>query len=609
MFAHKAVLKKRLLHGCFQAWATKSPVWIDETFEEAKAFSCALADFGRLGKVVTQALRDDDRKFFEQLAAEAGEMDSAGKSKMLWQRIKWAFPKTRSRSLHQPLLMETLDAQWLPHFAHLEAGQPLTDAALFSKCIMRQSTSRPPGPLHLHDLPSRLDVERALLTLKNNKASGPDGLPCELFKGAASILSAPLMDLYTKIAVWQCEPIQSKGGVMMPIFKKGDPGIASNYRGIMMINVVSKVFHKWLRQQVMQRLNDIRMDTHLGGFCGQHAIYGAQCMQVFARLAHAHQLPAAGLFVDVQGAYHFLVRELVMGHIDPEDEQLVLDNLTSWHADTSGVQLWLKTPSVLHRLHFPGRLIALLREIHVDTREFKGLYRPGSPLADAIYAILMVDVHAEMYRILEEHDGITKTFEQLEIRPFAVTWADDLALPLAAPSNCELLEFAAHIAKQASNAFERRGLLLNLQPGKTMLVPAFRGPDAPSFRKTYLLSFAAGVEIEISQKRKVQLRCACSYKHLGMMFTPDGEVAYEVRCRLGQAVTALNDLKPILFHNKRISTPTRLRLFESHLSLADSATGSVLGDTLPLVLPAKLSPSSCEPNGKFVAIHFVMDLQ
>ena len=360
---------------------------------------------------------------------------------------------------------------------------------------------------------------------------------------------------------------------MMPIFKKGDPGLASSYRGIMMINVLSKVYHKWLRQQIMKRLSDVRMDTHLGGFPGQQAVYGAQCMQVFARLAHAHHLPAAGLFVDVQGAYHFLVRELVMGNIDPEDENLILENLASWKAETKGVRLWLKIPSVLHRLRFPERLIALLREIHVDTwsrlphlpdllRSSRGS-RPGSPLADAIYAILMIDVHSEMYRILEGHEGITKSFEQLEICPFAVTWADDLALPIVAPSNCELLEYAAYIAKKVYCAFERRGLLLNMQPGKTMLVPAFRGPDAPNFRKTYLLSFAAGIDVEISKQRKILLRCACSYKHLGMMFTPDGEVSYEVRCRLGQAVTALNDLRPVLFRNKRISIRTRLRLFES----------------------------------------------
>ena len=507
------------------------------------------------------------------MAQEAGDFDTPGQSKDLWQRIRWSFPRTRSKSRHQPLLIESLDAQWSPHFAKLEAGEPYSDTALFSCCVQRQETKDVSAQIELKDLPSRWDIERALLTLKNNKASGPDGLPCELFKGAAAVLSAPLMDLYAKVATWQCEPIQSKGGLMMPVFKKGDPGVASSYRGIMLINVISKIFHRWLRQQLMLKIEDIRQDTHLGGFSGQQAVFGAHCLQVFARVARAQQLPAAALFVDVQGAYHFLIRELVMGSISGEDEALIVDNLKAWQADTRGVQLWLRTPPVLQRLRLPQRLISLLREIHVDTwsklphlpgrlRSARGS-RPGSPLADAIYSALMIDVHSEMYRILEEHEGVAQAFQKLEVKPFAVTWADDLAIPIVAENNEDLLAFAAVIARKVYVAFERRGLLLNMAPWKTALVPAFRGPEAPDYRRRYLLTQEAGIDAKVDDTRTLRLRFACSYKHLGMMFTPNGEVDFEVRCRLGQARTALQDLGPVLFRNKHITIQTRLRLFES----------------------------------------------
>lgn len=144
-------------------------------------------------------------------------MDSPGKSKYLWQRIRWAFPRTRNKSKHTPLMTEALDDQWLPHFARLEAGEECSDGDLFARCVQRQALKSSSGPLSLQDLPHRLDVERALHALKNNKASGPDGLPCEVYKSAASALSEPLMDLYVKVAAWQCEPVQCKGGLMMPI--------------------------------------------------------------------------------------------------------------------------------------------------------------------------------------------------------------------------------------------------------------------------------------------------------------------------------------------------------------------------------------------------------
>ena len=325
IFGHNRELAKRLLNGYFRAWAGLTAHDPGETSEEAKDFAQTLWKFKSLGKMVTYALREDDRIFFEKLSQEAGEMDTPGKSKKLWQAIRWAFPRTRSKSRHQPLLMESLDAQWTPHFGRLEAGHSCTEVELFSKCVQRHETKESLGVLTLRDLPSRLEIERALHTLKNNKAAGPDGLPCELFKGAASVLSAPLMDLYAKIAAWQCEPIQCKGGLMMPVYKRGDPGVASSYRGIMLINVISKIFHRWLRQQLMSRIEDIRMDTHL------------HCLQTFARIARQQQLPAAALFVDIQGAYHFLIRELVMGTINSDDETLILNNLKDWQADTRGV--------------------------------------------------------------------------------------------------------------------------------------------------------------------------------------------------------------------------------------------------------------------------------
>lgn len=576
LFEHNREQRKRSLNGYFRAWAGLTPQLYGETFEEAKTFSRNLFEYRCLGVQVTKALRADDQDFFHHLSCEAGEMDSPGKSKYLWQRIRWAFPKTRSKSKHQPLLIETLDDQWLPHFAKLEAGAESSATALFSQCIQRQENHQPVDRLSLQDLPTRLDVERALHSLKNNKATGPDGLPCELFKCAAHHLSEPLMDLYAKIVAWQCEPIQCKGGLMVPIYKKGEAGLAASYRGIMMINVLSKTFHRWLRQQTMLRLDDVRLDTHLGGFRGQQAVFGAQCLQVFAQISNRKQLPAASLFVDIQGAYHFLIRELVMGSICKEDEEAVLANLKQWQADLRGVRLWMKTPSVLHRLRFPPRLIALLREIHVDTwsrlphlqnllRSARGS-RPGSPLADTIYSALMIDVHAEMYRKLEEHPGVAKAFDTLGVRPFAITWADDVAIPIAAESNSDLLQFASDIAVSVYIAFERRGLLLNMGKNKTALVPTFRGPEAPQFRKKYLLNPGAGLDITVPHEdgpRQFRLSLECSYKHLGMLYVPDGEVGHEVNYRLGQAKAALRDLRPVLIGNKHIAIHTRLKLFES----------------------------------------------
>lgn len=122
------------------------------------------------------------------------------------------------------------------------------------------------------------------------------------------VASAQATAAYLKTYTWECEPLQNKGGWMIPIFKSGDHMLARNYRGIMMLNTLSKGFHAWTRKRLMDHISAIRLPTQLGGFQHQQAQFGPQCIQSVARICAAKKLSHGCLFVDVRGAYHFLVK-------------------------------------------------------------------------------------------------------------------------------------------------------------------------------------------------------------------------------------------------------------------------------------------------------------
>ena len=463
--------------------------------------------------------------------------------------------------------MDSLDEQWIPHFSKLEAGMATDGTDLVTRCVERQTM---PDGVHttLQDLPTRFEVEQALRALKPNRAPGPDGLPSDLFRGAAAVLAPALHDLFAKMTYRATEPIQFKGGHMHPIYKKGDEEIAANYRGIMLLNVASKVYHS-----LIDEIASVKVDTQIGGFGGQQATFGSHCIQTIAKMAHHHQKPMACLFVDIQGAYHFLVRELVFGHVNDSDEQRVIDNLLAWEADVSGLNLWLRLPGILQRARFPRKLIQILKEIHCDTwarlphlstfiRTSRGS-RPGSPLADAVYAALMMDIHIEIYRLMNECEAIKEGFGLLGLDCLAVTWADDLAVPIVVDYNELLVPTVADLTARIYRAFENRGLLLNMSKGKTAAVLAFRGASAPRFRAQYLLCSHPGTTILLPGQRQLWMHFSCSYRHLGALFVPDGEARCEVLGRLGQASTAFQSMRRALFGNRHLSVRTRLRLFES----------------------------------------------
>ena len=572
LFNNNLRQKRWHLQLCFGAWA-RGEIAAGETFAEACHQATTLQKFRLLGRQVTAALRRDDRKFFTDLANQIGANDTPGQCNQLWQKIRWMLPKAKSRRGVSPLLIESLDNQWMPHFAKLEAGTTTTAADLVNRCAARQAEGDAAVLPKLVDLPTRFEVEQILLRQQCNKAAGPDGLPSDLYRYAASTIAAPLHDIICKTVCWNMEAVQNKGGVMYPLHKKGHQEVAANYRGVMLLNIASKILHSWVRTRMMSHLETIRPDTQIGGFKHQQVTYGAHCIQLVAKLAHHHQVPMSCIFLDVQGAYHFLIHDLVMGPSPPVDVERILQNLQEWEIDQRGVQLWMKLPCILERLRFPSALIRLLREIHLDTwaqlphldevlRTTKGS-RPGSPLADAVYAALMLDIHVEVDRILAESEVVTAGFKTLQIDGFAVTWADDLAIPVVANTNEELIPAVLWVAQRVHAAFERRGLLLNMQRGKTTAVLAFRGKEGPRYRKEHLLTPNPGADLHLSQGRTLRLHFCSAYRHLGAVFIPDGEVTTEVASRLGQAKTAYHSLKKNLFGNRKLSPRTRLKLFEA----------------------------------------------
>ncbi|KAF7234925.1 Zinc finger protein 3 [Varanus komodoensis] len=96
------------------------------------------------------------------------------------------------------------------------------------------------------------EVKRALGSLSNNKASGGDSIPVELFKilkdDAVKVLHSACQQIW-KTQQW---PQDWKRSVYIPIPKKGNAKECSNYRTIALISHASKVMLKILQARLQQ---------------------------------------------------------------------------------------------------------------------------------------------------------------------------------------------------------------------------------------------------------------------------------------------------------------------------------------------------------------------
>ena len=109
------------------------------------------------------------------------------------------------------------------------------------------------------------ELDVPITSLRNNKATGADCLIYEIFKYVDS-LHPLILQLYNRIFTIGHFPLQWTQGVIVPLFKKGRKDVASNYRGITLLDTLSKLFTKIINSRVSSwaKLNDVIAESQCG---------------------------------------------------------------------------------------------------------------------------------------------------------------------------------------------------------------------------------------------------------------------------------------------------------------------------------------------------------
>ena len=535
--------------------------------------------FRCLGRKVTVALRADDVSFYGALLQDAAEYLSPTQAKQFWTVVRRSLPRFQQRRMTTPpFLIEGLEDQWISHFGELEAGIETTFHDLAVRCLTRQSRSLfgAPSTVSLTDLPSVIQLEDAFRMTKAGKATGEDPLPSALFHNEAAGLAYLYHDLLLKEFIWQTEPLDCKGGPIAIIPKCLQPSTVKQYRGILLLGNMAKRTHAILRQQIMKFLAPARAPGQLGGFKGQQVCFGSQALRLFCRLADQRGVSSAVLFLDLASAFHHLVRELVTGVSSSANLEKLLIELQKAGNEGAKVKAAARLPGILADLGAPECLVRLVRDIHAETwcslpsgqylHTHRGT-RPGSPLADIVFHILMASVakridgwidQNQMHKdILGGEHGDVLTFIP------SVLWADDIAVPLVTGEAQNLVPLLQQLLAEVKGYMRELGFTLNFARGKTSAVVSFRGRNAATLRQQFQLVAKPGIQCSFEDGTEHWLHFVPAYKHLGTVFTSDHGLDLETSCRIGVAKAAFAHLSKPLLTNKHLPVKTRLQLFQA----------------------------------------------
>ena len=94
------------------------------------------------------------------------------------------------------------------------------------------------------------NIEGTISRLPNGTAAGGDGIYYEMLKAASKETSSCLTALWSACGRMAHTPMDWRTGLLVPIYKKGDPEIPSNYRPICLLSSLRKVIERTLDKEM-----------------------------------------------------------------------------------------------------------------------------------------------------------------------------------------------------------------------------------------------------------------------------------------------------------------------------------------------------------------------
>lgn len=160
--------------------------------------------------------------------------------------------------------------------------------------------------------PTLPEVQRCIRHLNNNKAPGLDTITSELLKAGGPVLEERLYMLIKRIWAAEEMPQEWHLGIIVPIFKKGDKTVCSNYRGITILSAAYKIFSGVLYMRLMKYAEEILGEYQCGFRPNRSTADQIHLMRQTLERAYEYDINLHHLFVDYKQAFDSVNRKRIL---------------------------------------------------------------------------------------------------------------------------------------------------------------------------------------------------------------------------------------------------------------------------------------------------------
>ena len=154
------------------------------------------------------------------------------------------------------------------------------------------------------------EIKQVLKKLKKGKASGPDGIGNEIIKHSSCLTIKALAKLFNLIMNSGYYPVKWNQSYMILLHKSGSKTDPSNYRGISLINCISKIFSGVLNGRLIKIMED-KFSNSQFGFRENHRTSDSLFIlkSLINKYIHKKKQKLFICFVDLQKAFDSVWRD------------------------------------------------------------------------------------------------------------------------------------------------------------------------------------------------------------------------------------------------------------------------------------------------------------
>ena len=476
---------------------------------------------------------------------------------------------------------QEMQALWCEMFAATEAGikvaeQDLIDLHLAPDCM--------PAEIDLELLPGIQDIHQIVKGMRNGRVSGPNELLVETLKAGGESLIRHLLLILAKATLRAREPLEWKGGLLVPLFKgRGDPRAPSSFRSIFVSDCTAKVHHKWLRRSLEARWSQDQHSLQLGGRPGIGCDLAHHCVQAALAWCRSKTMSFSATFLDLKAAFYSVHRGAIFQ--GPWDDRMLCLAMErhgimpdDWHEVRQQIESDCATKGISGHAEMVFRDLFhptyfRMADVSSPVLTTRGS-RPGDPVADIIFNMLFgIILKQSRQAFLQATEfqwiGQPQPADNLaDLQPLPqrglldLAYVDDAVFVLYSPVASEILGATQLMASLLHDEARKRGLEVNYSAGKTEVMMKFAGKGSYALKQKLWHEMGGAIPV-VTENSVQRMSVVHSYKHLGTVIQEHVAPVKEIAQRVTMARKAEGRIHRSFYAKRQVSLHTKQQVFQT----------------------------------------------